>query len=108
MDLATDTPAGLCSADPQALRAAVVSRLCLLRSELQEAELQLLEYSVATRQLVHAAHDVGEAIAYLTNGRYVATLEDGSAVERAPLQRVMASPRRPAPADPAAARGARH
>jgi hypothetical protein len=85
MDLASDTSDKLCSADPQAQRAAVASRLCLLRSELQEAELQLAEYSVATRQLVHAAHDVGEAIAYLTQGGYVATLPDGSALERESL-----------------------
>jgi hypothetical protein len=74
MDLASDTSDKLCSADPQAQRAAVASRLCLLRSELQEAELQLAEYSVATRQLVHAAHD-----------GYVATLPDGSALERESL-----------------------
>jgi hypothetical protein len=45
-------------------------------------ERQLAEYSVAPRQLLHAAHDIWAAIAYVTRGDYVATLPDGSALER--------------------------
>jgi hypothetical protein len=85
MDLAGDT-LDLCGpTDLQELRAAIADRLRQLRRELLEAERGLAEHSVATRQLVHAAHDVDAAIAYLTQGGYVATLADGSAREREAL-----------------------